>query len=208
MKHYSDDDLIQGLLKSDHDILKYIYKVCYSDVSRHILNNHGSALEVKEVVQDAVVIIYKKAVKNELSFSKSFTAYFFSVCKLLWLKRLRNKRYYDMAFDKLFDPLSERSEESLYKEGSYSTIEEVCPLLKEKEELFISHFRNLHDDCRNLLEMFFKNISLKEIARSLGFKNEDTAKSKKYFCKDTLIRSIRNDRRYAELTNISAKVNI
>ena len=53
--------------------------------------------------------------------------------------------------------------------------------------------------CRDLFELFFRKVPLKEIAVKLDLKTENAAKQKKYKCQKKLLEKIKNDVKFRQL---------
>jgi DNA-directed RNA polymerase specialized sigma24 family protein len=50
-----------------------------------------------------------------------------------------------------------------------------------------------------VLTLFGEGLSYEEIARRMGFKNEEYARRKKYLCKEALMEIIKTDPEYQDL---------
>ena len=56
---------------------------------------------------------------------------------------------------------------------------------EEREKVIAKCLNELGETCRNvLMYYYFDDMSMQEIADKLGFANADTAKTKKYKCKE------------------------
>ena len=191
MKHYSNDKIIHGILQNDNFILQYIYNEYYPGIDLYILKNNGVEEDSNDIFQEGIIIIYRK-IKNNQSFLKcSFGTYLYSVCKLLWLKQLREKKTRLLVKEKL--PLYLKNKEY---QDIIETIEQ-----NERYSLYQKYFLKLGKNCQKTLQLFLDKIPLKNIAKLMGYKNEKYAKKKKYKCKETLINNIKQDIRFKELEN-------
>jgi len=191
MKHYSNDKIIHGILQNDNFILQYIYNKYYPEIDSFILKNNGVEEDANDIFQEGIIIIYRKIKNNQLSLRCSFGTYLYSVCKLLWLKQLREKRTRLLVKEKL--PLYLKNKEY---QDIIETIEQ-----NERYSLYQKYFLKLGKDCQKTLQLFLDKVPLKNIAKLMGYKNEKYAKKKKYKCKETLINNIKQDRRFKELEN-------
>ncbi|MEM9981431.1 MAG: sigma-70 family RNA polymerase sigma factor, partial [Bacteroidota bacterium] len=129
--------------------------------------NSGTEEEAKDVFQDALIVFWQKARKNDFQLTSKISTYLYSVCLNLWRKELERK--------------SRLSNEE--KDG-------VTEITWEKEEKFrLIHqcLGKLGETCRKVLYYYyFDGLSMQDIAEKLGFANADTAKTKKYKCKKEL----------------------
>jgi len=49
------------------------------------------------------------------------------------------------------------------------------------------------------LQLFFEKVPLREIARIMGFKSENYAKTRKYKCKELLVNKIKQDSEFKKI---------
>lgn len=190
MVEYTDEQILKGILRHDNIILQYIYKQYYYKVNYYVKKNQGSEDDASDVFQEAIIIIYRKLKENDLIFEKSsFQGYLFSVCRFLWLKQLEKRR---IEREKLNESLP-------YHEDLYD--DSLVELVKKNEKygLYQKHFKTLSSDCQKLLQMFFEKVSLKDIAKIMGYKSESYAKTRKYKCKELLISRIKQDSEFKKI---------
>lgn len=187
---YSDEQILKGILRHDNLILQYIYKQYYYSINYFIRKNQGSEDDASDIFQEAIIIIYRKIKENDLIFEKSsFKGYLFSVCRFLWLKQLEKKR---IEKEKLNDSLPYH--EDLYDDNFNELVEK-----NERYGLYQKHFSTLSTDCQKLLQLFFEKVSLKEIAKVMGYKSEKYAKKRKFKCKELLINRIKQDAEFNKI---------
>jgi RNA polymerase sigma factor (sigma-70 family) len=95
------------------------------------------------------------------------STYIYSVCQNLWRKELDRKKR--LSNEEKDSPVS---------------LDMDTP---EKEKIIAKCLDQLGDTCRKvLMYYYFDEMSMQEIADKLGFANTDTAKTKKYKCKQKL----------------------
>ncbi len=188
MIRISEEEVIRALKNNDHGFISKLYEIHLPVISRYVSYNNGEDEDAKDLIQQALLIVYQKVRANEFELSCSFKTYLYSICKNLWLKELRKKKAEQKS---PVDP---------------DEIEEVdCFVDVEKEYdlsiqyfLYRWHYHNLSEICRNLIKMTLAKISYDEIAQKLNFANGEIARKKKYRCKELLIKRIKNDPRYKE----------
>ena len=187
MQEFSAENILRGIKERDTKVLDFIYDSYYQQIRAFILNNHGTLEDAQDIYQDAVLVIYQKLTNDNLNLTCSFNTYLYSICRLLWLKNLEKKRLNNLYTEDLesFVILGD----DLYTEYEYI----------ERYKLYQDHFRKLSFSCQKVLELFLARISLREIARILGFKNEQYAKKRKFQCKEKLIQSIQGDPKFREI---------
>lgn len=167
-------------------ILEFIYKKYYKEIRYHIFCNSGCEDDAKDIFQEALIIIYRRVKENDLMLTCSFNTFLFAVCNRLWLKQLKKRN---------------PGNEIINDMGSESVDNDFMNIFEEstRNSLFQKHFEKLEKDCKRILTLFLKNLSVKEIAEQMGYKSEGYAKKRKYLCKEYLVNNIKNDPLYKEL---------
>lgn len=188
MIRISEEEVIRALKSNDHRFISNLYEIHLPVISRYVSYNNGGDEDAKDLIQQALLIIYQKVRSNEFELSCSFKTYLYSICKNLWLKELRKKKIEQKS---PLDPDDiEEIEVRVDIEKEY--------ILSNQYFLYRWHFHNISEICRNLLKMTLEKISYDEIAQRLNFKNGEIARKKKYRCKELLIKRIKNDPCYKE----------
>jgi RNA polymerase sigma factor (sigma-70 family) len=182
MIHYKDEAILNGILRGDKAILKYIYEWYFRTIRSLIQRNNGNEQDAEDIFQDALVIIYQRVSDNELSLDCSFKTFLYSVCRHLWLQHLeKEKSPANIADIENHIELSDEMVFEIYDEQS------------EKYRLFQHHFLKLSKDCQKVLKLFYNHTPLKDLADIMGYKTEKYAKTRKYLCKENLRQRILND---------------
>ena len=185
----SEEEIIRAFKKDDHLFIKELYATFLPVVDRYVSFNNGNTDDAKDLIQQALVIVFQKVRSNEFELSCSFKTYLYSICKNLWLKELRKRKIHKKS---AFDPDEiEKIDHDVDIEKEY--------IFNEQYVLFRWHFLNLSEICRGLIKMRLAKTSYDEIADKLKFKNGEVARKKKYRCKELLVKRIHNDPRYKEL---------
>jgi len=184
--HYSEEEILKGIKLRSDAVLKYVYEECYPLIRNLVLKNSGDQEDVQDVFQDAMIILFKKVKQNELELQCSFKTYLFSICNHLWLQRIEKRRKETTAFRNVAHT-TELNEEELI---------DIYDDEAEKFRIYQKHFLSLDKDCQELLKLFLKKSSIREIADIMDYKTEKYTKVKKYRCKEELKRRVINDPNY------------
>lgn len=182
---HPDNGLIASLRNKEADVIRRIYQEHFSLIEHMVLANSGSKEDALDLFQDGMMVIYRKAREGDLELTCSFKTYLFSVCRNLWLKRLRKNRNLEVTI--LTD------EESIDTENLETTFDE-----QERYRFFKSKLSQLGTDCQQVLTLFFEGASMVRIAEIMGFASEGYAKKRKFKCKEKLVALIKNDPSYKE----------
>jgi len=187
--HYTDEAILEGIRLRSTVILEYVYEECYPLIRNLVLKNSGEAEDVQDIFQDAMVILFRKVKTEDLELQCSFKTFLFSICNHLWLQRLERRKKETNVFRTVAQTV-ELSEDELI---------EIYDEESEKYRIYQKHFLGLDEECQNLLRIFLKKLSIREIADIMGYKTEKYAKVKKFRCKEELKRNIMNDPAYRNL---------
>lgn len=189
MIDYSNQELLNGILRNDTIVLQSIYKNFYSKINFFIKKNNGDDDDANDIFQEAIIIIYRKLKANDLVLDCTFETYLYSVCRFLWLKHLERRK---LEKEKIKD--NHEYNEDIYDDNLEKVVD-----LNDRYRLFQKHFANLGKDCQKVLQLYFDKVPLKSIAQIMGFKSEKYAKKRKFKCKEYLIKSIKQDLEYKKI---------
>jgi RNA polymerase sigma factor (sigma-70 family) len=187
--HYSDEEILEGIKLRKAVVLEFVYEECYPLIRNLVLKNSGEIEDVQDVFQDAMVILFKKVKENGLVLQCSFKTYIFSICQHLWLQRLERRKKNTHVFRRVSLTAELREEELI----------EIYDDEEEKFRIYQKHFLGLDTECQQVLKLFLKKATIREIADTLGYQTEEYTKVKKYRCKEELKRRIISDPEYKNL---------
>ncbi|HOW26743.1 MAG TPA: sigma-70 family RNA polymerase sigma factor [Bacteroidales bacterium] len=185
MLHYSDDEVLVGLIRKDEKVIRYIFNEHFNTIKRFIAHNNGTHEDAEDVFQDAVLIIYEKVRDKDLNLECSFKTFIYSVSRHIWFQKLEKNRINPANIGDI-ENFIELSDEMMY---------EVYDEDRERTKIFQQHFLALGQDCQKLLQLFMKKIPLSEIMKIMGYKSVKYTKTRKFLCKERLKKRIINDPR-------------
>ena len=163
----NEKELFERIQGGDEKALEFVYKKYYRMMTKLVVTNSGTEDEARDVFQDALVVFWQKARSGKLVLTSKISTYIYSICQNLWRKELDRKKRLS-------------SEER-------DTSESMDLDSPEREKIIAKCLDQLGETCRKvLMYYYFDDMSMQEIADKLGFANTDTAKTKKYKCKQKL----------------------
>ena len=169
--------------------IEHLYREYQPAIRHFLVRNSGNVQDVEDLLQDAIVVLYKRLAAGPLTLDCTLKTYFMSVCRNLWLQRLERK--YRLIYVSDME-VNERA-------GTYSMDESlVDEATLEQQRLFHKHLMKMPADCRNILQLYCLKISYREIARLMNYKDEVYVKTRKYSCKQMLRRRIQRDPEYQQ----------
>jgi len=186
MRHYSEEDILKGIYDGDKEVLKYVYDQYFPTIQVLIYRNSGKDEDAEDIFQDTLMIIYQKVKEDDLKLECSFKTFFYSISRNLWLQRLEKNKISGNPYTDI-ENFIDLSDEFLY---------EIFDEENEKINLLQKHFLNLSDDCKKVLRLFLKKLTLKEIQEIMGFTTLKYTKTRKFLCKENLKKRIFKDPRY------------
>ncbi|HYW94100.1 MAG TPA: sigma-70 family RNA polymerase sigma factor [Bacteroidales bacterium] len=181
MNRYSVTEIIDGIRRRDNRVLRYVYKAHFPAIAKLVLTNSGTEEDAKDVFQEALIVVFRNIrEKSDFELKSGFQTYIYSICRLLWLKHLRDRKNQD---------------KNLKENHTYIEFEEPEPFREEdnRYSLYQKAFLKIPPDCQKILKMSVDGVSQKEIAETLGFKSDNYIKKRKHFCKEYLIGKIKED---------------
>lgn len=173
MKNWSDEEIIFCLQGSSikHDLaLKQLYSQVYPIIKSFIHKNNGTDEDAADIFQDGIIVFYEKVRLNQFQLSSSIGTYLYSVCKHLWLNKLRAQK-----------KITSLNEDS----NTYTVDPKSLKVLgsKERNEFLLKLLASLGDDCKKVLVYYYYDrLKMKQIADRMNFANEQVAKNKKSSC--------------------------
>ena len=194
-RQYSDQELIEGIINNDSLVIEFIYAENFHSIRHYVLLNNGSEDDAKDVFQESLILLYKKAKSSDLVLSSSLGTFLYSICRFLWLKELSNKKKKSIVENVEPDIISD-------EKGIIEILER-----NERLSLYREKYEELSDDCKRILKMFLNNIPIKEITQAMGYHSDQHTKNRRFRCKKSLIVKIQECRKFKELGNGKIETN-
>jgi len=167
----TDNEVVFGILNDSENILKRVYVAYFPMVLQLIVNNNGTADDAKDVYQEAIIVLYNKVKTGDFELSSKLKTYIYSICRRLWLKRLKQMNRYggDIKDFQEYLPVEDDVEKHQDRDMQLNKMEDALKLLGEP--------------CKTIMEDFYiHSRSMQEICERFGYTNADNAKTQKYKC--------------------------
>lgn len=184
----SPDRYLQGLLDKDPTVVQSIYTNFASRIEAMVVQHGGSRESARDVFQEALLVIWRKAQQPDFELTSSFYTFLYSICYFTWQRQRKKKDNNTVTIA--------AAEGSIDGEDIQRQLE-----TNERTQLFRSHLAALSDECRRLITLFLAGKKMQEIAALLGIDNDHAARNRKYRCQKKLEQSIITDPRYREITD-------
>jgi len=153
-------------------VIEEIYVKYLDTIVRWTRNNNGSKSDALDIFQEALTQILISSRKGKLELKTSFGAYLTSVCKYIWLGRLRKEKRLTVV---------------RIEDNDTPTIEIDTKMDEHQKDSWLHTFleRNklkLSDTCVQLLTLIAKNTPVPAIAEKLGMPRANTVYRRKFAC--------------------------
>ncbi len=185
---YSKESIVTGFKEQDGFFLENIYKDVFPSIRNYIRLNSGNKHDAEDIFHDSLIIILNKINKNDFDLCCSFKTFVLSVCKHIWLNKLRRQGIVESGL---------QDEETIPVEECVKIDEEDKCL--EEHKLFKKHFYQLAKPCQNILRSIINGGKPKEIFVNMNFSSEGSLRQKLLKCKLELLNRIKSDKKFQEL---------
>lgn len=179
------DPYLDGLLRQDPDSIKAIYTDFAPRIRQMILQAGGTDDDARDVLQEALLVVWRKAQTPDFELTSGFYTYLFSVCRFTWLRKRRKKDNNTVTIE---PALGLDNGEDIQHELETS----------ERQRLFYRHLARMSEKCQRLLRLFFGGKSMRDIGAQLSIDTEHAVRNRKYRCQKKLEDSITSDPAYRE----------
>jgi len=148
---------------------------------------HGHESDANDIFQEAIIIYYRRAKAGNIDQNMLVLPYLMSTCRIIWIKTSRDRQKENGVELDEQEIMDETSIYEVYREN-------------KRKDLFYKHFKLLSKDCQNTLKAFFAGKSFAEMSTKLKISSEDFARRRKYLCKESLVKNIKSDPLFKEIT--------
>jgi len=184
-----DKNPLQQLIEGDTQLIRDLYQREFPKVKTFVIANKGDVADAEDIFQKALMQLIARYKVKAFEIEVAFGSYFYVVCRNLWRREL-NKQKRIVTNDEVVERTHEAEDMTL------ATLEQ------EKWELFQEKLTQLSDNCKQLLQLFFKKVPYKEIMDKLGYNSDNVVRQRIFNCKSQLTKLIKNDTRYNQIKEL------
>jgi RNA polymerase sigma factor (sigma-70 family) len=165
--------------------LKELYKK-WPDIKRYLQTLGCKASDAEDIFQEALLIFIRKKEDKNFELTVAPFHYVKNTCKFLWYNQSRKQsKHRIVSTDDDF--AEEENDEWLQKEIRLQRIEEAMSSLGKQ--------------CQDILNFFYtKGMSMIDIAKKVGLRNDKVVKAQKYRCLNKLKDSVARTEETPSLT--------
>ena len=164
MKEYSDKEIIDSLRNRQSQVVRYLQERYLPMISLMVTRNSGSQEDARDIFQEGLMILLEKIDDKSFTLTSKFKTFLYSICKHLWNEILEKRnvatRYASGVREEYEKDSSESIDNDIY------------------EEIFKSAFDTLEPASRNILKLYWLDMSPQDIAEKLGLSYNYVRKKK------------------------------
>lgn len=185
---HQDADYLAAITEGRRADLERMYRTLFPMVHKLVMEQGGSPDDAKDVFQDAVVLVFEKAQKPGFHLTSKFSTFFYGICRNIWWNQRHKKSGAEITIPDDAKYITDETDDADFIEA-------------ERGRVFSRAFRQLSEECRNLLQLYFQKKPMEQIAAQMAYASEGYARLRKFQCKDRLTELVKADPTYRELRN-------
>lgn len=178
---------LEGIRTRNRNVVQEIYRDFFPGVQHFVVRNSGEIHDARDVFNTVIYQLTARLEHSQINVHSTFEGYLFTACKNMWRRQLKKNERERVTKDNV--------RELYYEEQDMAQ----ATLEQEKWELFHEKLREISENCREILQMFFNRMSSRAIMEAMDYASETTVRQRVFKCKTKLISLVKNDRRYEEL---------
>jgi len=155
-----------------------LYRECYNSIEKYILFHGGDREDARDIFQEGILILWKKEISG-MYLTASEKTFLFAVCRNLWLKKVRRKKWF-VPLDKAVE-VEKTSCDEAFSENEETLRSRLKGLLNR---LTAHCHRMIHD-------LFYRGKDIQEIQSEYGYTTRQNAINQKYKCMKQLKKASR-----------------
>ena len=152
----------------------------------------GSLEDAKDIFQDGLIIMLEKIDNEDLVLTCKFKTFLYCVCENLWKAILEKRKAANNYFTRRVEDESEKDFTEFQDKKLY-------------ESIFYNVFDTLDQAGQNILKLYWKELSPKEIAETLGY-TYGYVRKKKCEVQSELILKVKNHPDYKRIINSESTI--
>ncbi|WP_299683449.1 RNA polymerase sigma factor [uncultured Tenacibaculum sp.] len=182
-------DIIKEITIGNRKVIQGLYNSVFPKIKSYVIKNNGNTEDAEDIFQKVLIQIISRYKTKPFVINSTIDGFLYVAASNLW-KRELNKRKKKVTNATIFEHLNEEEDLTL------SVLEQ------EKWELFQEMLHAISDNCKKLLQLFFKKTPYKKIVSELGYKSDNVVRQRIFNCKAQLTKAIQSDFRYQELKGL------
>jgi RNA polymerase sigma factor (sigma-70 family) len=156
LREFSDIEIIDCLRKRQSYVVRYLSERYLPLIRMMVFQNGGSSEDAQDVFQDGLVIMLEKIDDPDFVLQCKFKTYLYCVCENLWKTVLDKRKAASNYRAKNNEPAVEKDISEAIDRKLY-------------DDIFKEVYETLDEASRNILNLYWQDVSAQEIAERLGY---------------------------------------
>lgn len=169
-------------------MINFIYANYHLAIIHLVETNSGTREDAHDVFQEGLVVMFQKTKDPDFELTSQFLTYLYAICRNIWSNRLRKKSGKEVSLEDSFQ----------------ETVADNDPPITDDNEqyhLYRKMFLRLGEGCQKILRLYLRKTTMETIMKKMGFSSINYTKKRKFMCKEKLVKLIKNDRSFSEISN-------
>jgi len=175
MNPHIDHKYIEAFREGNFRLLDELYSKNAPQVKRWILNNSGTVEDAKDIFQETIISIIKKAYDPDFRLTYPIGGLIFQISKNKWTDELRKKK----TVRKVRNAMNQRLED---REEAFTLYIEKFEQEEQLQKKLDVSFEKLSDHCKRLLKLISEGAKAIDIVDTLKMNNVNTVYRRKNAC--------------------------
>jgi RNA polymerase sigma factor (sigma-70 family) len=156
MREYSDEEIIECLRDRQGYVVRYLFDRYLPMIRLMVSQMGGSGEDAKDIFQDGLIIMLEKIDNDEFELTCKFKTFLYCVCENLWKAILSKRHAATNYLTRRVDTDTDRDFTEVYDDKLYKNI-------------FYDSFDTLDPVSKKILNLYWQDLSPKDIAERLGY---------------------------------------
>lgn len=176
----TDSRILDAIRRGDEKALALLYKANRRPITAYVTRNGGNDDDAEDMLQEALIVLWERVRAGRFEYAAKLSTFLYATVKNKWSRELARRRREQPSGESMDSHIADNP----------SALDD---LIESEEASAIGEaLKRLGDPCKTLLKLYYwEELSMEEIANEMGFANAETAKSKKYQCKELLKKILR-----------------
>jgi RNA polymerase sigma factor (sigma-70 family) len=171
----SDAALVQQI-KSRPDIspcVRHLYTTYFDSLHHYVINNSGSDQDAEDFFQETIVMFIDVVRRDKFRGDSSVKTFLYAILKNLWRNELKRRNRALHRETRYYEEQEETAPDVSHHLHEHETKTQLADLLKKAGE-----------GCYKIFMLvYYREMSMEEIADEMQYKNEQIARNMHYKCK-------------------------
>jgi len=156
VKEYTDIEIIECLRNRQSYVVHYLSYRYLPMIRLMVAQLGGTPEDAKDIFQEGLMIMIEKIDNNEFALTCKFKTFLYCVCENLWKSIIAKRQAAVNYFARRTEPEDEKDLTEVMDNN-------LC------REIFLSVFDTLDPVGKNILKLYWEEVSPQEIADRLGY---------------------------------------